>query len=75
LVDLAERRRVVSEEGYVCALEAFGSLGGLVLDFLAFFETTVPVTGDSAEVNEHVSAAAVLGDQTETLCHVRSAST
>jgi hypothetical protein len=63
-------------------LEPFGALGGLELDLLVLLEVSVPVPGDGAEVNEHIRAATVLGDETEAFfgvepfhgaaCHGRS---
>jgi hypothetical protein len=58
---------VISKRDYVAGLEAFGALGGLELDLLVLFEVAVPIAGDGAEMYEHVRAATVLGDETETL--------
>lgn len=58
---------VMSAERDVAGLEALGSLSGLELDLLVLFEVAVPVAGDGAEMYEHVRAAIVLGNETETL--------
>ena len=59
-----------SDGADLVGLRALGALGDLELDPLGLVERAVALVVDGGVVNEHVGAAAVLGDETEALLSV-----
>ena len=59
-----------SDGADLVGLRALGALGDLELDPLGLVERAVALDVDGGVVNEHVGAAAVLGDETEALLSV-----
>src|SRR5262245_41063686 len=51
----------------VRGLRALLALTEVVLDLLGFIQVAVPITGDRAEVYEHICAAIVRSDEAEAL--------
>ena len=62
--------RLVSDGAHAVGLRALGTLGDLELDALRLLEAAVAGGVDGGVVNEHVGAAAVLGDEAEALLSV-----
>jgi hypothetical protein len=72
----------ISDGSDVCGLRAFLPSSHVVLDPLVLLEVSVALSGDRAEMNEHIRAAIFRSDEAEpllgaeplhgTCCHVRS---
>src|SRR5919204_6845052 len=56
-----------SDGSDVRGLRALLALPQVVLDLLGLIEVAVPISGDRAEVHEHICAAVVRSDEAETL--------